>query len=197
MPLDDDPRHFNGIIDDLVSEAGTAAAGFDWSLRPSDVFDASRPSRSKLVRAAPGLVLVAAILVAVFVVPLPQLHLFHAATMPLTAQHPVRKGAVTGFIEPCEGRPIPGLPYAAGTVTAYRGEPTYKQIAPGAYRMVLPTTFVARQHVVRNQRFDLNLSPGHYFLVAKYDGPGNAGSFLDVQITAGATLRVNMPDVCK
>jgi|HubBroStandDraft_1064217.scaffolds.fasta_scaffold304672_2 hypothetical protein len=197
MPLDDDSRHLNGIIDDLVREAGTAAAGYNWSIGPSDVLEASRPSRTKLVRGGAGLVLIAAVLIGIFVVPLPQLHPFHAATTPLTAQHPVRTGAVTGFLEPCEGRPIPGLPYAAGTVTAYRGQPTYKKIAPGAYRMVLPTTFAARQYVGRNQRFDLELAPGHYFLVATYDGSGNVGCFLDVQIAAGTTLRVNMLDVCK
>jgi hypothetical protein len=105
-------------------------------------------------------------------------------------------GTVTGFIEPCEGLPIPAAPYAAGTVTAIQGEQTYRQIAPGAYQMVLPTTIVARQRVGRNQRFDLDLSPGHYVLVAKYDGPGNASSFLDVQITVGTTFEVNMPNLC-
>ncbi len=75
-------------------------------------------------------------------------------------------GTVTGYIEPCEGRPTAGAPYAAGTVTAYLGHQTYKEIAPGVFQTVLPTTIVTRQHVGQNRPFAIDLPPGRYVLVA-------------------------------
>jgi hypothetical protein len=111
-------------------------------------------------------------------------------------------GAVTGYIDPCEGIPIPGAPYAAGTVTALRGRQTWKLVASESnrtyqtYHLVLPTTVAARQHVSENQKFYFDLPPGQYVVVARYDRDG-AMTFLDVSISARRVLHENLPDLCK
>lgn len=104
-------------------------------------------------------------------------------------------GEVTGYIDPCEGIDI-GLPYAAGTVTALSGRPTWKPDGHGTSRLQLPATVAARQHVDENHTFRFDLAPGQYVLMARYDG-GNAVSFLDVTIAAGRDLNRNLPDLCK
>jgi hypothetical protein len=104
-------------------------------------------------------------------------------------------GGVTGYIDPCEGINA-GLPYAAGTVIALRGQETWKPTGGGTYRLQLPAIVAARQHVGENQKFYLDLAPGQYVLVARYDRD-NAMTFLDVPITAGRVLHRNLPDLCK
>jgi len=111
------------------------------------------------------------------------------------ARLPARVGMVAGYIDPCEGV-ITGLPYAAGTVTALRGRETWKPDGQGTYRLQLPVSVAARQHVGQNQRFQFDLTPGRYVLVARYDR-GNAMSFLDVSITAGRLLHEDLPNQCK
>ena len=110
---------------------------------------------------------------------------------PLTA----RTGGVTGYIDPCEGIDI-GLPYAAGTVTALRGQETWKPDGHGTDRLQFPATVAARQHVGANHKFHFDLAPGQYVLLARYDR-GNGTSFLDVSIAAGRVLHRDLPDLCK
>jgi len=110
-------------------------------------------------------------------------------------------GAVTGYIQPCEGLPI-RLSYAAGTVTALRGRETWKPVGSESnrtyqtYRLVLPATVAARQHVRENQRFSFNLPPGRYVLVGRYDNSG-AMTDLDVTIAMGKVLHRDLPNTCK
>ena len=112
---------------------------------------------------------------------------------PLTA----RTGGVTGYIDPCEGILIgTGLPYAAATVTALRGRETWEPASDGTYRLQLPATVAARQHVGQNQKFHFDLAPGRYVLVARYDR-GNAMTFLDVSVVAGRVLDRNLPNLCQ
>jgi len=111
------------------------------------------------------------------------------------APRPARTGGVTGYIDPCEGLPIQGLPYAAGTVTALRGRETWKPDGPGTSRLQLPATVAARQHVGETQRFTFDLAPGQNVLVARYQN-GNAMSFLDVSIAAGRVLHRDLPNLC-
>jgi hypothetical protein len=122
--------------------------------------------------------------------PAPPGHLSPPA--PLTA----RAGEVTGYIDPCEGLPIQGLPYAAGTVTALRGQQTWKPDGPGTSRLQLPATVAARQHVGANQAFSFDLAPGQYVLVARYQ-TGNAMSFLAVSVAAGQVLHRDLPNLCR
>jgi len=110
---------------------------------------------------------------------------------PLTAH----TGAVTGYIDPCEGITV-GLPHAAGTVTALRGRETWKPDGPGTWRLQLPATVAARQHVAENHQYYFDLAPGQYVLEARYDR-GNAMSFLDVSIAAGRVLHRDLPNLCK
>lgn len=110
---------------------------------------------------------------------------------PLTAH----TGGVTGYIDPCEGINT-GLPYAAGTVTALRGQATWEPAGDRTYRLQLPATVAARQHVGQNRKFYFHLAPGRYVIVARYDR-GNAMTFLDVSIVAGRVLHRDLPNVCK
>jgi hypothetical protein len=110
---------------------------------------------------------------------------------PLTAH----TGGVTGYIDPCEGVNV-GLPYAAGTVTALRGRETWKPDGPGTWRLQLPATVAARQHVAEDHQYSFDLAPGQYVLVARYER-GNAMTFLDVSIAAGRVLHRDLPNLCK
>jgi hypothetical protein len=110
---------------------------------------------------------------------------------PLTAH----AGAVTGYIDPCEGVGT-GLPYPAGTVMALRGRETWKPDGHGIRRLQFPATVAARQHVGENHKFHFDLAPGQYVLLARYDN-GNGMSFLDVSIAAGQVLDRDLPDLCK
>ncbi len=129
------------------------------------------------------------------------------ATAHSGASHPAplatHTGVVTGYIDPCQGLGIQRgpMPYAAGTVTALHGRQTWKLVAGESnrtyqtYRLVLPTAVAARQHVSQNQKFSLDLPPGQYVLVARYDDGGGI-TFLDVSVTAGRVLHRNFPNVC-
>jgi hypothetical protein len=111
-----------------------------------------------------------------------------------------RTGEVTGYLDPCIGAVLPGPgstpAFAAGTVTALRGRPTWRHTADG-YQLQLPASApAAREHVAKNQAFALNLPPGGYTLVARYDG-GSGPNVIDVTVRAGHVVRQNFPDVCK
>jgi hypothetical protein len=110
---------------------------------------------------------------------------------PLTAH----TGGVTGYIDPCEGVGT-GLPYAAGTVMALRGRETWKPDGHGTDRLQFPAAVAARQHVGESHKFDFDLAPGQYVLVARYDH-GNGMTFLDVSVAAGRVLDRDLPDLCK
>ncbi len=114
---------------------------------------------------------------------------------PLTAHN----GAVTGYIDPCEGLPV-RLPFAAGTVTALRGSQTWKLAGDNGtyqtYRLQLPATVAARQRVGQNQKFYLDLPPGRYVLVGR-DSRGDVTTYLDVTISAGRVLHRDLPNLCK
>jgi hypothetical protein len=110
---------------------------------------------------------------------------------------PARAGRVTGYIDACRGVAIPGAPpYAAGTVTALRGRQTWKANGPGTYRLQLPATTAARQHVAEGQPFSFDLAAGRYVLVVG-DHDGSVLSFVDVTVAAGRVLHQNLPNLCK
>lgn len=115
-----------------------------------------------------------------------------------------RTGAVTGYIQPCEGIWVPlytstgaRLFSAAATVEALRGREYLKPLGGGSYRIVFPAVVAARERVSQNQKLRLGrLSPGRYVILAHYAG-GNAITWLDVSVIAGRTADIYLPYVCK
>lgn len=112
-------------------------------------------------------------------------------------------GFVTGHLAACFGIP-PKDPVQAitpGTVIAFRGRVTWKQVAPGIWRAEFPKgPVVASQHISNNQdqAFRLALSPGHYVIAGHYDEnpAGIYAPFTEVTVTTGATVRVDLPNPC-
>jgi drug/metabolite transporter, DME family len=57
---------------------------------------------------------------------------------------------------------------------------------------------VASEHISNNydQTFRFALPPGHYVIAGRYDRSSGYGPFSEVTVTAGATIRVELPNVC-
>ena len=112
-------------------------------------------------------------------------------------------GAVTGYIQPCDGLPSPlktstgaRLFSAAATVEALRGQEHMRPVGNGIYRMVFPTVVAARERVSQNQKFRFDhLASGRYVIRAQYAG-GNAITSLDVSAIAGQVATVDLPNTC-
>jgi len=47
-----------------------------------------------------------------------------------------------------------------------------------------------------DQTFRFALPPGHYVLAGQYDHGSGADTFREVTVTAGANLRVDLPNLC-
>jgi hypothetical protein len=114
-----------------------------------------------------------------------------------------RTGAVTGYIQPCDGLGVPlytstgaRLFSAAALVEALPGQRHSETAADGTYRVVLPTAVAARERVSQNQEFRLDhLAPGRYVILADYTG-GNVSTFLDVSVAPGKVAEVDLPNTC-
>jgi hypothetical protein len=112
-------------------------------------------------------------------------------------------GAVTGYIQPCEGIWVPlytssgaRLFSAAAIVEALRGREYLRPLGGGTYRMVFPAVVAARERVSQNQKFRFDgLSPGQYVILAQYTR-GNVSTWLDVAVAAGRTADVYLPNRC-
>jgi hypothetical protein len=99
----------------------------------------------------------------------------------------------------CFAIPTTPPPVTPGTVVALRGRVTEKPIGPGSWRLVFPKgPAVVSEHISNNydQTFRLALPPGHYVIAGRYDQSSFYGPFSEVTVTVGATIRVNLPDVC-
>jgi hypothetical protein len=110
-------------------------------------------------------------------------------------------GIVTGRLAACFAIPVTPPPVTPGTVVALRGRVTLKPHGPGTWRFVFPKgPAVASEHISNNydQTFRFALPPGKYVIAGHYDNapPGVYGPFSQVIVTARATVRVNLPDVC-
>src|SRR5689334_25391422 len=96
----------------------------------------------------------------------------------------VRTGAVTGYVQLCQGIAVPlytaagaRVFSAAATVEALPGREYLKPVGGGTYRVVLPRVVVAWERVSQNQKFRLDdLVPGRYVILARYPG-GNASTW--------------------
>lgn len=63
--------------------------------------------------------------------------------------------------------------------------------------MVFPPAVAARETVDENSTYRFVLPAGGYVLSARYEGgPGTAGPFTDVNVRAGTTRHVDIPDTC-
>jgi hypothetical protein len=125
-----------------------------------------------------------------------------AQTRPRPAGAAAGAGIVTGHLAACFGiAPTNGRRITPGTVVALRGQITWKPTAPGTWMLVYPKgPAVASQHISNNydQTFRFALPPGHYVITGRYgNGPGSVTTFREVTVTAGANLRVDLPNVCK
>lgn len=115
----------------------------------------------------------------------------------------VRTGAVTGYIQPCQGLPFPlytstgaRLFSSAATVEALPGREYLRPVGDGIFRLVLPTVVAARERVSQNQQFRLDhLPPGRYVILADYTG-GNVRTSLDVSVAPGKVAEIDLPDTC-
>jgi hypothetical protein len=109
-------------------------------------------------------------------------------------------GIVTGHLAACFGiPPANGRRITPGTVVALRGHITWKPTAPGTWMIVYPKgPAVASQHISDNydQTFRFALPPGHYVLAGRYDPGSGYATSREVTVTAGANLRVDLPNVC-
>ncbi len=109
-------------------------------------------------------------------------------------------GIVTGHLAACFAiPPTNGRRVTPGTVVALRGHITWKPAVPGSWMMVYPKgPAVASQHISDNydQTFRFALPPGHYVLAGQYDHGSGYYTFRDVTVTAGANLRVDLPNTC-
>jgi hypothetical protein len=110
-------------------------------------------------------------------------------------------GIVTGHLAACFGiAPTNGRHITPGTVVALRGRITWKPTAPGTWMIVYPKgPAVASQHISDNydQTFRFALPPGHYVLAGQYDHGSGYDTFREAKVTAGANLRVDLPNLCK
>ena len=113
-----------------------------------------------------------------------------------TVSPTARTGAVTGYIDACAVLVTPRQPHAAGTVKALPGRLTWKPNGPGTYRLVLPTTTAATQHVAAGAAFSFHLAPGHYVLVTG-DNSRTVMSFASVTVAAGRVVHKDLPNLCK
>jgi hypothetical protein len=109
-------------------------------------------------------------------------------------------GIVTGHLAACFGiPPASGRRISPGTVVVLRGHITWKPTAPGTWMIVYPKgPAVASQHISDNydQTFRFALPPGHYVLAGQYDHGSGYATSREVTVTAGANLRVDLPNVC-
>jgi hypothetical protein len=109
-------------------------------------------------------------------------------------------GIVTGHLAACFAiPPTSGRRVTPGTVVALRGHITWKPTTPGTWMMVYPKgPAVASQHISDNydQTFRFALPPGHYVLAGQYDHGSGYYTFREVTVTAGANLRVDLPNAC-
>ena len=114
-----------------------------------------------------------------------------------------RTGAVTGYIQPCQGKYVPlytstgaRVFSAAATVEALRGRESWKPLGSGSYRIVLPAVVAGYERVSQNQQFRFDhLAPGRYVILARYTG-GTASTWLDVSVAAVRVADVLLPNMC-
>lgn len=105
-------------------------------------------------------------------------------------------GMLSGGISPCEGIPIPGPTYAAGTVVVLQGTVGWRSVGPGTWASVFPTRAVATETVGVDETYTFRLAPGRYVLVGHYPPPTNVTPWVEVSLHAGQVVRADIPNMC-
>jgi hypothetical protein len=127
----------------------------------------------------------------------------HAAQ---ASPHPVPPaagtGIVTGHLAACFGiTPLNWRRYSTpGIVVALRGRLSWKPDGPGTWRLVYPRgPAVASKYISDNydQTFRFALPPGRYVLAGRYGSDSAFATFREVTVSAGAVIRVDLPNLCK
>jgi hypothetical protein len=166
------------------------------------IAEARAHARRRRLKIAAALVVLAAAAVAAVLIGRATIGSHHVApARPGTAAPVAATGIVTGHLAACFGiASADGRRITPGTVVALRGRITWKPTTPGTWMLVYPKgPAVASQHISDNydQTFRFALSPGHYVLVGQYDHGSGYGTFREVTVTAGANLRVDLPNLCQ
>jgi hypothetical protein len=100
------------------------------------------------------------------------------------------KGIVTGGITRCSGLYDPNAPrYEGGTVTALKGEVTWKPNDQGNLDIVFPRNLVTQETVEPDGKYWFLLDPGHYVLQGGL-------SYAAVTVQPGDDLSVDIPNLC-
>jgi len=108
-----------------------------------------------------------------------------ASSAPSTAT----EGVVIGGLEACTGIFFrTPLPFAAGTIVVLKGTET---ITGG-----LPKTVVATQTLSAGSRFHFVLPGGDYVLIGHYTIPTSIAPWIQIEVTAGSTTNVDIPNRC-
>src|SRR5580693_8539235 len=165
------------------------------------IAEARAHARRRRLKIAVALVVLAAAAVAALLIGRATIGAHRVAqARPRPAAPAAGTGIVTGHLAACFGiPPTNGRRITPGTVVALRGHITWKPTEPGTWMIVYPKGPVAAsQHISDNydQTFRFALPPGHYVLAGRYDHWSGYGTFREVTVTAGANLRVDLPNLC-
>jgi hypothetical protein len=100
------------------------------------------------------------------------------------------KGVVAGGIISCAGLYDPNAPrHAGGTVSALKGQVTWKPNAQGNLTDAFPTNRVAQQTVATDGTYWFLLEPGQYVLRAGV-------AYASVTVQPGDDLSADIPNMC-
>jgi hypothetical protein len=188
------------------SQAGSAtdaqAVTADALAAEALIAEARAHARRRRLKITVALAVVAAVAVAAVLIGRVTIGSHRAAqARPRPAALAAGTGIVTGHLAACFGiRTANGRPIAPGTVVVLRGHITWKPIAAGTWMIVYPKgPAVASQHISDNydQTFRFALPPGPYVLAGQYDHGSGYGTFREVTVTAGASLRADLPNLCQ
>lgn len=103
---------------------------------------------------------------------------------------PSVRASITGGIVPCSVLSSWDGRYAAGTVTVLNGQVKWASTKSGNTAELLPTTVVAREHMVTNATYWFELEPGTYVLKA------SDAQYTTITLRAGDNVRVDIPNPC-
>ncbi len=166
------------------------------------IAEARAHTRRRRLKIAVALAVVAAVAVTAVLIGRVTIGSHRAAqARPRPAAPVAGTGIVTGHLAACFGiPPTNGRRITPGTVVALRGHITWKPTAPGTWMIVYPKgPAVASQHISDNydQTFRFALPPGPYVLAGQYDHGSGYGTFREVTVAAGASLRADLPNLCQ
>jgi sulfite exporter TauE/SafE len=115
----------------------------------------------------------------------------------LSPIQPEGTAVVTGGIMPCSGLGIIGGPhYAAGTATVLKGLIAWKSVGHGTLQEMLPPNVVTSETVPVDGSFLFYLEPGAYVLVGHYASGSTVTPWVEINVAAGSSRQVDIPNMC-